>query len=134
MPTTDVQQENISIVRRGFEAFANADMAALTTLFHPKATWHAMPAGVLGGTRTGRDDIFTMFALTAQETGGDFHVHPKTFAAAGDDVFVRVTASGKRNGKFLDSDEVILFTLSEGTVRDVRMYMHDHPANEAFWT
>ena len=46
-----------------------------------------------------------MFALTAQETGGHFHVHPTTFAAIGDDVFVRVTATEKRNGRSLDSGE-----------------------------
>ncbi len=58
---------------------------------------------------------------------------PSAFAASGDQVFVRATATGTRNGKTLDSDEVLVFTLEDGQVRDVRFFMHDHRANADFW-
>ena len=133
MPATDVDQENIALVRRGFEAFGAQDMAALTKLFADDATWRSAPTGVLGGDRTGRNDIFTMFGILGQETRGDFKVVPHTFAASGDQVFVRATATGTRNGKSIESDEVLVFTLAGGQVRNVQFFMHDHEANAAFW-
>jgi uncharacterized protein len=133
MPTTDAEQQNIELVRRGFAAFQSQDMGALTELFREDATWGAEPTGVIGGNRTGRNDIFTMFGTLGQETQGQFKVVPSTFAAAGDQVFVRATATGTRNGKTLDSDQVLVFTLENGRVRDVRFFMHDYPANADFW-
>jgi ketosteroid isomerase-like protein len=134
MPATDVEQANIAAVRRGFEAFSSQDMATLTQLFREDATWTAEETGVIGGNRTGRNDIFTMFGQLGQETQGNFKVVPSTFAASGDDVFVRCTATGKRNGKTLDSDQVLVFTMADGHVRNVQFYMHDYPANAAFWS
>jgi ketosteroid isomerase-like protein len=133
MPTTDVEQENIEAVRRGFAAFGAQDMGALTKLFREDATWGAEDTGVIGGDRKGRNDIFAMFGILGQETQGQFKVVPSTFAASGDQVFVRATATGTRNGKTLASDEVLVFTLADGQVRDVRFFMHDHKANADFW-
>ncbi|MEA2787035.1 MAG: uncharacterized protein QOF71_3139 [Candidatus Eremiobacteraeota bacterium] len=133
MPATNVEQENLDSVRRGFAAFGAQDMAALTRLFRDDATWTAEETGVIGGNRTGRNDIFTMFGQLGQETQGTFKVVPSTFAASGDQVFVRCTATGKRNGKTIESDQVLIFTLADGQVRDVRFYMHDYPANADFW-
>jgi ketosteroid isomerase-like protein len=133
MPTTNVEQENIAAVRRGFEAFSAQDMGTLTQLFREDATWNAVPTGVLGATRTGRNDIFSMFAILGQETQGQFKVVPSTFAASGDQVFVRATATGTRNGKTIESDEVLVFTLVDGQVKSVQFFMFDHEANAAFW-
>jgi hypothetical protein len=58
MPTTDVEQENIAAVRRGFAAFQAQDMGALTELFREDATWGAEETGVIGGNKTGRNEIF----------------------------------------------------------------------------
>ncbi|HEY0382648.1 MAG TPA: nuclear transport factor 2 family protein [Candidatus Elarobacter sp.] len=133
MATTDVEQENIAAVRRGFEAFQAQDMGALTQLFREDATWGAEPTGVIGGNRTGRNDIFTMFGQLGQETQGAFKVVPSAFAASGDQVFARCTATGTRNGKTLESDQVLIFTMADGQVRDVQFFMHDYPANADFW-
>lgn len=133
MPTTNVEQENVAAVQRGFQAFATQDMAALSELFEPNATWGSAPTGVLGGDRNGSDDIFAMFGTLGQETQGQFKVVPTTFAASGDQVFVRCTATGTRNGKTLESDQVLVFTLADGKVRDVRFFMHDYEANADFW-
>lgn len=134
MAITQVEQDNITLVRRGFEAFAAHDMATLAELFDADATWHAAPAGVLAGTYTGRDAVFAMFGQVGTETDGSFHAIPSAFAAAGDTVFVRTIASGTRKGRTLESREVLIFTLRDGKVRDVEFFVHDHLANAAFWS
>jgi ketosteroid isomerase-like protein len=133
MQLINVERENIAAVKRGFAAFSAQDMGTLTELFREDATWTAVPTGVLGATRTGRNDIFTMFALLGQETQGQFNVVPSAFAATGDQVFARATATGTRNGKTIESDEVLVFTMENGQVRDVRFFMYDQSANADFW-
>lgn len=133
MATTDVEQENLATVRRGFEAFAKHDMTTLAELFEPNARWRTAPTGILPGDYAGRDSIFGMFAQLGAETQGTFASQPTGFAATGDQVFVRTSTSGKRNGKSLNSDEMLAFTLANGKVRDVQLFVYDHPANVEFW-
>ncbi len=134
MATTQVEQDNATQVRRGFNAFSTGDMASLTELFAPDATWHGPTTGVIAGDYMGRDNIFKMFGQLGEETSGTFRVSPGTFAAAGDRVFVQVMATGRRNGKSLESDEVIVFTLTDGKVTKVRFYLSDFRANLDFWS
>jgi len=134
MAITQVEQDNIALVRRGFEAFESHDMAALSELFDADATWHGAPAGVLTGTYTGRDAVFGMFGLIGTETDGSFHSVPSEFAASGDTVFVRAIATGTRKGRKLDGREVLVFTLRGGKVRDIEFFVYDHDANVAFWS
>jgi hypothetical protein len=132
MPT-QVEQDALAIVRLGFDAFATGDMVALSELFDKDANWRAAPTGVLGGDCIGRDAIFAMFQQLGRETGGEFHVTPNTFAAAGNQVFVSATDHGKRHGRTLEGEQVLVFTVVDGKVREVRFFAHDHPANAAFW-
>ena len=132
--TTQTEQDALSAVRLGFDAFAAGDSVALSELFAPDANWRAVKSGVLPGDCIGRDAIFAMFAQLGRETHGEFHVTPKTFAVAGNQVFVSVTDRGKRNGKTLEGDQVLVFTVVDGKVRDVKFYEHDHPGNVAFWS
>lgn len=134
MAVTQVEQDNITQVRRGFEAFGARDMAALGELFDADAIWHGAPAGILGGTFTGRDAIFGFFGQIGTETDGSFHTVPSEFAAVGDKVFVRTIASGSRKGRRLEAHEVLVFTLRGGKVHEVEIFVYDHPANVAFWS
>ncbi len=132
--TSSVQENNVAQIRKGYEAFAAGDMASLTESFHPDAVWNISPAGVITGNYRGRDAIFAFFAQTLQETNGTFRVVPGAFAATGDQVFVQQRTSGERNGRSLQSGAVVVFTVDGGRVREVREYIADHPAAEAFWS
>src|SRR5256885_1865986 len=46
--------ENLAIVRRGYEAFKKGDMETLTELFDEGAGWHAPGRGSLAGDHGGR--------------------------------------------------------------------------------
>jgi uncharacterized protein len=133
MTTTHVEQTNTEVVRRGFEAFAAADLATLTKLIDADATWHASPAGVLGGNYNGRDAILASFAQLQKETAGTFRSKPVAMAASGDKVFVQAEITAERKGRKLKAGEVLVFTVMDGRLRDVHLYYGDHPENEKFW-
>lgn len=133
MTATDVETQNIELVRKGFEAFAAVNMAVLGELFDYEANWHASAAGVLRGDCHGRDAIFAMFAQLHQETGGTFASKPVAFSAVGEKVFVQTEVTGERKGYKLNASEVVVFTLAQGRVKDVRVYHANYPAVLSFW-
>jgi len=124
----------VALIRRGFEAFAAGDMAALTELFHADASWHSVPAGILSGSYRGRDAIFAFFGQTQQEAGGTFSATPLDMAVSGERVFVLSQDKAKRKGRTLDTSNVVVFTLAGGRVREVHQFFGDHPAEVAFWS
>jgi ketosteroid isomerase-like protein len=133
MTTTQVGQDNIAIIKRGFEAFAAGNMATLAEVFDAKATWHGAAAGILKGEYHGRDAIFAMFGQLHQETAGTFSPKPVAIAAVGDKVFVQTEVTGERKGRKLHDGEVVVFTLADGRVREVHIYPENYPSNAAFW-
>lgn len=134
MTTTHVEQSNVELVRRGFAAFEAADMATLSGLFAADATWYSSPLGVLSGSYNGRDAILESFVQLQKEAGGTFRSKPMAMAAAGDKVFVQTQATGERKGRKLKEDDVLVFTIAGGVIREVHLYHEDHPAAADFWS
>lgn len=134
MTSTQVELDNIERIRKGFEAFAASDIATLSELFDANAVWRAEPTGVLAGEYEGREAIFAMFGQIAQETGGTFRSIPTAMAASNDKVFVQLNASGERHGSTLNTGEVLVFTLADGRVREVRLYQENPSQNAEFWS
>ena len=128
-------EENVELVRRGYEAFNTADMAALTALFDEDASWHTPGRSSIAGDAVGRDAVFARFGRYGGETGG-------TFKAALQDVFTsadgRVVGlhhnSGERNGKQLEVDCCIVFELKDGKLIDGAEYFFDLHAWDEFWS
>jgi ketosteroid isomerase-like protein len=133
MTTTQVEQTNTELIRRGFTAFAAGDMATLAELFEANATWHAAPVGILSGSYNDRDAIFSSFAQLQKETAGTFRSNPVAMAASGDKVFVQAVVSGERKGRKLQDDEILVFTIANNRVREVHLYPGNYPASAAFW-
>ena len=131
---TTLEQTNIDSVRRGYEAFSTGDGATLTDLFAPNAQWIGPRTGVLTGTYRDRNEIFGMFQQLGEETQGTFRAVPTAYAATGDTVFVRTTAQGQRKGKTLDADEILVFTLADGKVTKITLFLSEFESNVAFWS
>ena len=54
--------DNLSVLRDGYQAFADGDMARLGELFADEAVWHAPGQNPLSGDYRGKDAIFALFA------------------------------------------------------------------------
>lgn len=124
MTTTHLEQENIVLVRRGFEAFARVDTAALDELFPAKATWHLQPCGIIAGNYKGKDENFAFFALLGKETDGTFRIVPPAMAAEKNRVLVGCTHGATRHGHSIELRNVLVFAMSDGHVRNVEVTSH----------
>jgi uncharacterized protein len=129
----EIESKNIAVVRRGYAAFAKGDLETLKTLFSANADWHLAQTGVLRGNYRGAQAILEFFGQLAHETQGSVRVEPLTMAASGDLVFVLERTTGERNGKILDTKDVLVFKLDNGVVTEVSDFQLNHAVDAQFW-
>ncbi len=125
--------ENEALVRRIFGAFAEKQGLALRDAFHHDATWTVPGTGVMAGRFEGRDAIFRFLGRLPKETDGTYGSTLIDVLASDDRAAALYRASGERNGRRLELDQVLLFRIEDGLVREVLALPSDPAAFEAFW-
>jgi uncharacterized protein len=124
---------NEALVRRIFEAFARREGFALRGLFAEDAVWTVPGRGVMAGVHRGRDEIFRFLARLPKETDGTYGSTLRDVLASDERAAALYTASGTRRGRTLELDQVLLFRIEDGLVRDVLALPGDPDAFEEFW-
>lgn len=129
------EQQNIEIVKRGYEAFGSGDIPALLDLFHENIEWRApnVEGSPFQENYDGREAVGEMFAL--MDKVEDFnHFAPHEFIAQGDRVVVLGTMSStvKDTGRDYKSDWVHIFTVHEGKVTNFLEFYDTAAMSKAF--
>jgi ketosteroid isomerase-like protein len=96
--------------------------------------WKTPGNSQIAGERKGHEEIFALFALCHELSGGTMEIVPQTIEAKGDGTVVsthRLTA--ERDGKKLDVVETETMTLADGKLTRVDEAVSDQAANDAFW-
>ena len=125
--------DNEAVVRRIFDAFAQKQGFALRDLFAPDAVWTVPGDGTMAGVYRGRESIFRFLGRLPKETGGTYGSRLVDVLASDDRAAALYRASGERNGRLLDLDQVLLFRLRDGLVQEVLALPSDPAAFEEFW-
>jgi uncharacterized protein len=124
---------NAEVVRRIFDAFARREGFALRGLFAEDAVWTVPGEGVMAGVFRGREAIFRFLARLPKETGGTYTSRLVDVLASDDRAAALYRASGERDGKRLDLEQVLLFRLAGGVVVEVLALPSDPGAFDDFW-
>ena len=124
---------NEDVVRRIFGAFADKQGFALRDLFAADAVWIVPGDGAMAGVHRGRDSIFRFLARLPKETDGTYTSQLVDVLVSDDRAAALYRASGERHGRRLDLDQVLLFRIEHGLVREVLALPSDPGAFEAFW-
>lgn len=127
-------QENVEVVRRGYEAFNAGDMATLADLFAEDAVWYAAGSGVLSGMKQGRDEILAYFGELGSRSQGSFQAEVQDIVGGENHTVGIQRSHAKNNGKTLDSATAIAFVLRDGKVAEGREYFDDTAKADDFWT
>jgi uncharacterized protein len=125
--------ENEAIVRRIFEAFARKEGMALRGVFADDAVWFVPGRGAMAGTYTGREAIFRFLGRLPKETDGTYASELTDVLASDDRAAALYRARGTRRGRRLELDQLLLFRIEGGLVREVLALPSDPEAFEAFW-
>jgi ketosteroid isomerase-like protein len=120
-----MSQENVELVRRGYEAFARGDIEAVLELLDPDVDWQPAIAPILGvETVRGREAVRRFFTQDLFEGFDEFRADPLSFEDFGDSilVMVRYTGRGERSGIEMDQTFATVYTLRDGKT----VSMHDY--------
>lgn len=120
------EQQNVEIVKRGYEAFGRGDIQALLDLFADDIEWTSPgpPELPTAGTRRGRQQVAEFFQVIDQV----FEIQqfePTAFVAQGDLVVAlgTDTARIKATGKVVTEDWAHAFTVRGGKIVKMREYI-----------
>jgi uncharacterized protein len=125
---------NEALVRAIFEAFARKEGFALRGLFAEDAVWTVPGKGVMAGVHRGREDIFRFLARLPKETDGTYGSSLRDVLASEGRAAALYTAHGTRRGLTLELDQLLLFRIEDGLVREVLALSSDPDAFEEFWS
>ncbi len=125
--------DNESLVRRIFDAFARKQGFALREAFAEDATWSVPGSGTMAGTFQGRDEIFRFLGRLPKETDGTYSSSLIDVLVSDDRAAALYRASGARKGRTLELDQVLLFRIEDGLVREVLALPSDPEAFDRFW-
>jgi ketosteroid isomerase-like protein len=125
--------ENDALVRRVFDAFARKEGFSLRGLFADDAVWTVPGRSVMAGTYRGRDEIFRFLARLPKETDGTYGSELIDVLASDTRAAALYRARGRRKGRVLELEQMLLFRIADGLVRDVLALPSDPEAFEAFW-
>ena len=116
-----------------FAAFRGGDPRALFDVIAEDAVWLVNGSVPVAQVYRGRDRIFDLFRETRRLTDGTY-LSTLRWALANDQHAVAVyRAQGRRLGRKLDIDQVLLIDHVAGVWNLITAIPSDPPAFEAFW-
>jgi ketosteroid isomerase-like protein len=125
--------DNASVVRRLFEAFERKDAFALRGFFAEDAVWHVGGLSVVGTTYYGRREIVRFLGSLPRLTEGTYSSRVIDVLASDERAAVLYRATGRREGRELDIEQLLLFTILDGMVTEVLALPSDQQAFDEFW-
>ena len=127
-----MSEENVEIIRRGWDAYARGDLDAMLGFFAEDMVTVRDPTLLDRGTYRGREGMLeSLFAWA--ESSDEFNQFPVEHIDAGDRVVTRVhqEGAGAQSGVPVATDSWFVFTLREGRVVRFEMFSTEEAAREA---
>jgi uncharacterized protein len=118
-------QENIELVRRGYDAFSSGNITTLNDLFAEDAVWHAAGRGVMSGSKQGRSYIMAYFGELMKRSEGTFNVDLVDLVGGEQRVVAVQHIHAEHQGKVFDEEDVNVFVVADGLVREVTEFSRD---------
>jgi ketosteroid isomerase-like protein len=122
-----MSQENVNLIRSGYEAFKAGDILAVLNLLHPDLEIRQSKELPWGGEYHGQQGAATFFSRLKQHV--DSRMDPDTFIDAGDCVVAVGRSRGRVNatGREFDVSAVHVWTVRDGKAARFEAYI-DTPA------
>jgi ketosteroid isomerase-like protein len=126
-------QDNVKLIRKGFEAFNKGDVATLETVLASDCVQHMPGNNRFSGDHKGLDNILSMYAEMGALTNGTLQAALSDVYAGDHHVTATYTAKATRNGATLDQRYALTFTIVDGKATDLDDAALDGDVNDAFW-
>ena len=125
---------NEDLVRRGYQAFNDADMETMAQLMSPDVVHRVPGKNQLSGEYKGQANVFGYYGRLGELTDGNFKVELQDVQAKGDDQVVAQHRNiGQRAGKKLDAMETLTFKVANGKITELEEKPDDQSVMDNFW-
>jgi hypothetical protein len=124
---------NVTLVRRGFEAFNAGDVVSLTELIATDAIQHMPGDNQLSGEHKGRDSILTMYGQMAQLTDGTLRIDLEHVYANDHRAVAVYRGHGTRRGRVIEERHALVFEILDGKAIDIDDIALEGRVDDAFW-
>lgn len=126
------------VVRRCYEAIAARDLGSFVGVLAPECIMHEAGDGVVphAGAYRGKAEIAGVFRRLSELSGGSgrFELQHLFSNGAGQVISIHRNLGSRPDGRSLDTQEALLFTVEDGLVTSVRNFYDDFDDVAAFWT
>jgi uncharacterized protein len=123
-----VSQENIELMRRGYDAMLRRDIEALLSLLDPDVELHDRPEAPDARSYRGHEGVLTALKVSL-DAFEDFRLEPERFYDAGEKVVVllRMVGTGNVSGVPVEEHIAHLWTIQDG--RAIALQVYGDPAD-----
>jgi len=128
-----MSNQNAQLIRDGYAAFAQGDIATVLELFDEDIDWHVPGRSPLSGDYHGHEGVLGFFTKSMELSSGTLKVDVDDVVADGDRVVVFSTVSAQRNGRSLSTPEVHCWRLADGKAVEFREFQGDQQREDEFW-
>lgn len=125
---------NEDLIRKFYEAAGAGDTSTIQRLFNEDIVWHEPGRSPVSGDFIGVQEFMGLFAKTFETSGGTFQLRVHDILANDEHAVGLVTASAKRGEKTWSDNQVNVFHIQEGKVKEFWNHPGDLYAKDEFWS
>ena len=120
--------EQIALMRRGYDAFSRGDMDSLRQTWTEDIVWHAGGRNRLSGEKRGADAVIAYFGQVIEASGGTFRVELHDVVANEGHVVSLHTATAERDGRRISVHGVLVAHARDGKLAEIWEHADDSRA------
>jgi uncharacterized protein len=129
-----MRDDNLTLVKRGYEAFSKGDLDTVREMMAPDCVWRTPGYGPFRAEYTGPDEVIEYFTSLAELSEGTFKSEPEAFFADDERTVALVRNTGTRKGKVMDTYVIHVFRVRDGKLFEVTTFASEPKRNEEFWS
>lgn len=128
------EHPNATLIRRLYSAFATGDLKSFKDSFAENARIHEPGRGAISGDYVGLDNVLDFFRKLIDLTAGTFRAELIDVLADDDRAVVLQHSTAKRDGKALDTRDVLVCEIRDGKIASAQVFAADEDLENAFWS
>ncbi|TMC86926.1 MAG: nuclear transport factor 2 family protein [Chloroflexi bacterium] len=122
MTTTSVEQRNVELTKKGYQAFNEAHIEGVMDVLDDDVVWHIGGENPISGEYKGKEAVIGMFAKFAQLTEGTYEADVHDILASEEHTVVLGTYTATRRGRTRSARFVdVIHPGSDGKAKEVEI-------------
>lgn len=126
-------QMNMTLAKAVWDALSVGDVEVLDELLAENLQWHIPGNNRLSGTKTGRDEVLDYLGTLGVETEV-YDLQLRDILVNEDRGLILYHVSGSREGKTLDTYQMLLFQVEDNRITEAWSNPFDQHAVDRFWS